>query len=70
MIYEYEVVEQGQFEQTTHYRGSSLENALTEYREYGGYSNGPLTLYRTSDDEAGKPRCEWLCTDGKTFLPC
>ena len=62
---EYEVIEQGRFEQTTVYRGQSLENALEEYREYGCYSNGPLTLYRTA---AGKS--EWLCTDGKTFLPC
>ena len=35
MIYEYEVIEQGQFDQTTHYCGPSLEDALTEYREYG-----------------------------------
>ena len=65
MIYEYEVVEQGQNEQTTHYQGPSLVSALTEYREYGCYSRGPLTLYRTA---AGKS--EWLCTDGETFLPC
>ena len=67
MIYEYEVIEQGQFEQITHYCGPSLEDALTEYREYGCYSRGPLTLYRTAE---GTFNCEWLCTDGKTFLPC
>ena len=67
MIYEYEVIEQGQFDQTTHYCGPSLEDALTEYREYGCYSRGPLTLYRTAK---GTFNCEWLCTDGKTFLPC
>lgn len=65
MLYEYEVVEQGRFDQTTHYVGSSLENALTEYREYSCYSSGPLTLYRTANGKS-----EWLCTDGKTFLPC
>ena len=65
MNYEYEVIEQGQYEQTTHYRGPSLEDAMTEYREYGCYSNGPLTLYRTASNVS-----EWLCTDGNTFLPC
>ena len=64
MNYEYEVVEQGQYEQTTHYIGSSLEDAMVEYSEYGCYSNGPLTLYRTADGKS-----EWLC-NGKTFLPC
>jgi len=59
--FEYEVIEQGQYEQTTVYCGPSLDAAL---EEYSAYSNGPLTLYRTD----GKSR-EWLCTDGKTFLP-
>jgi len=63
-MYEYEVIEQTQYEQSTVYSGSSLEDALEEYREYGMYSNGPLTLYRTD----GK-RYEWLCGDGVTFLP-
>ena len=67
MNYEYEVIEQGRFEQTTHYRGFDFDAAMTEYREYGCYSDGPLTLYRTAD---GGKSFEWLCTDGKTFLPC
>ena len=65
MDYQYEVVEQGRFEQNTVYSGHSLEDALEEYREYGMYASGPLTLYRFDGS-----RSEWLCTDGKTFLPC
>lgn len=63
MTYVYDVIEQSPFAQATLYSGPSLDAAMTEYRD----SNGPTTLYRTADNGQ---TFEWLCMNGKTFLPC